>query len=62
MAELRKSFRPEFLNRIDETILFKPLTHEEITTSVDLLLAELNPEATQKPGLLLRPSGPWWRA
>jgi ATP-dependent Clp protease ATP-binding subunit ClpB len=42
MMELRKSFRPEFLNRIDETILFKPLTLEEITTIVDLLLADLN--------------------
>ncbi len=42
MAELRKSFRPEFLNRIDETILFKPLTLEEITTIVNLLLADLN--------------------
>jgi ATP-dependent Clp protease ATP-binding subunit ClpB len=42
MAELRKSFRPEFLNRIDETILFKPLTLDEITTIVDLLLADLN--------------------
>ena len=41
-AELRKNFRPEFLNRIDETILFKPLTLEEITTIVDLLLADLN--------------------
>lgn len=42
MAELRKSFRPEFLNRIDETILFKPLTLEEITKIVDLLLIDLN--------------------
>jgi ATP-dependent Clp protease ATP-binding subunit ClpB len=42
MAELRRSFRPEFLNRIDETILFKPLTLEEITSIVDLLLADLN--------------------
>ena len=42
MAELRKSFRPEFLNRIDETILFKPLSLEEITSIVDLLLADLN--------------------
>ncbi len=41
-AELRAAFRPEFLNRIDETILFKPLTLEEITTIVDLLLADLN--------------------
>jgi ATP-dependent Clp protease ATP-binding subunit ClpB len=42
MAEVRKAFRPEFLNRIDETILFKPLTLEEITKIVDLLLADLN--------------------
>jgi ATP-dependent Clp protease ATP-binding subunit ClpB len=42
MAELRKAFRPEFLNRIDETILFKPLTLEEITRIVDLLLVDLN--------------------
>jgi ATP-dependent Clp protease ATP-binding subunit ClpB len=42
MAELRKAFRPEFLNRIDETILFKPLTLEELTQIIDLLLADLN--------------------
>jgi ATP-dependent Clp protease ATP-binding subunit ClpB len=42
MAELRQAFRPEFLNRIDETILFKPLTLEEIGSIVDLLLADLN--------------------
>ncbi len=42
MAELRRSFRPEFLNRIDETILFKPLSVDEITQIVDLLLADLN--------------------
>ena len=42
MAELRTTFRPEFLNRIDETILFKPLTLEEIGLIVDLLLADLN--------------------
>jgi ATP-dependent Clp protease ATP-binding subunit ClpB len=42
MAELRRSFRPEFLNRVDETVLFKPLTLEEITSIVDLLMADLN--------------------
>ncbi|HVU32252.1 MAG TPA: ATP-dependent chaperone ClpB [Opitutaceae bacterium] len=42
MTELRRAFRPEFLNRIDETILFKPLTVEEITKIVDLLVADLN--------------------
>jgi ATP-dependent Clp protease ATP-binding subunit ClpB len=48
MMELRKSFRPEFLNRIDETILFKPLTLEEITSIVDLLLADLNKRLTDR--------------
>jgi ATP-dependent Clp protease ATP-binding subunit ClpB len=42
MAELRSAFRPEFLNRVDETIMFKPLTLEEITRIVDLLLVDLN--------------------
>jgi len=41
-SELRSSFRPEFLNRIDDIILFKPLTLEEITRIVDLLLEDLN--------------------
>jgi ATP-dependent Clp protease ATP-binding subunit ClpB len=41
-ADLRRAFRPEFLNRIDETILFKPLTLDEITRIVDLLVADLN--------------------
>ncbi|MGH8017048.1 MAG: ATP-dependent chaperone ClpB [Opitutaceae bacterium] len=41
-AELRQAFRPEFLNRIDDIILFKPLTLEEIGRIVDLLLADLN--------------------
>jgi len=42
MADLRDHFRPEFLNRIDDVVLFKPLSLEEITTIVDLLLASLN--------------------
>jgi ATP-dependent Clp protease ATP-binding subunit ClpB len=36
MAELREHFRPEFLNRVDETVLFKPLTQEELEQIVDL--------------------------
>ena len=42
MAELRDHFRPEFLNRVDDVVLFKPLSLEEITEIVDLLLAGLN--------------------
>ncbi len=42
IAELRQNFRPEFLNRVDETVIFKPLSLEEIERIVDLLLVELN--------------------
>jgi ATP-dependent Clp protease ATP-binding subunit ClpB len=41
MAELRTSFRPEFLNRVDEIVLFKPLTFAEIKKIVDLQLGLL---------------------
>ena len=42
MNDLRNHFRPEFLNRLDEIILFKPLTKSNITSIIDLLLKELN--------------------
>ncbi len=42
MDDLRKTFRPEFLNRIDETIVFHSLKMEHIIQIVDLMLAELN--------------------
>ena len=42
MNDLRNHFRPEFLNRLDETILFKPLTKNNIGMIVDLLVADLN--------------------
>jgi ATP-dependent Clp protease ATP-binding subunit ClpB len=41
MTLLRREFRPEFLNRVDEIVLFKPLTLEEIEQIVDLLLADV---------------------
>jgi ATP-dependent Clp protease ATP-binding subunit ClpB len=41
MAELRRHFRPEFLNRVDDIVLFKPLTLPEIERVVDLLTADL---------------------
>ncbi len=41
MAELRAHFRPEFLNRVDEIVLFKPLTLEDIEHIVDLQIADL---------------------
>ncbi|MBD5510037.1 MAG: ATP-dependent chaperone ClpB [Lachnospiraceae bacterium] len=42
MEDLRRSFRPEFLNRLDETILFKPLTKDNIGSIVNLIMADLN--------------------
>lgn len=41
MSELKKMFRPEFLNRLDEIIVFKSLTKEQIRMIVDLMIAEL---------------------
>ena len=41
LDELRRHFRPEFLNRVDETVLFTPLTREQIGAIVDLQLARL---------------------
>lgn len=42
MKDLQQHFRPEFLNRLDETILFKPLTRENISSIVELCIADLN--------------------
>ncbi|AYE52833.1 ATP-dependent chaperone ClpB [Priestia megaterium] len=41
MAQLRQHFRPEFLNRVDDTILFKPLTVHEVKGIIDKLLVQL---------------------
>ena len=41
MAELRRSFRPEFLNRLDETILFHPLTKENLDGIIDIMVSSL---------------------
>ncbi len=45
---LRRSFRPEFLNRLDETVFYKPLTKENIGFIVDLLLKELQNRLADK--------------
>lgn len=39
---LRRSFRPEFLNRLDEIVFYKPLTKDDVTKIVDLLIKDLN--------------------
>ena len=48
MTELRAHFRPEFLNRLDETILFKPLTKDNINHIVDLMIADVNRRLVDK--------------
>ena len=45
---LRRSFRPEFLNRLDEIVFYKPLTRENIHGIVDLLVADLQKRMAQK--------------
>ena len=45
---LRRSFRPEFLNRLDEIVFYKPLTKENIRGIVDLLVADLQKRMSQR--------------
>ncbi len=45
---LKRSFRPEFLNRLDEIVFYKPLTKDNITHIIDLLLADLNRRLADK--------------
>ena len=47
-ALLRRSFRPEFLNRLDEIILFKPLSRENLTGIIDILMAGLRRRMSQR--------------
>jgi len=42
MGDLRAHFRPEFLNRLDEIIMFKPLTKTNVRSIIDLLVADVN--------------------
>ncbi len=47
-ALLKQSFRPEFLNRLDEIVFYKPLTRDNITHIIDLMLADLNRRLADK--------------
>jgi len=56
MADLKRSFRPEFLNRLDETILFKPLTRENLDGIIDILVTSLRKRLAEKSlGLEITP-------
>lgn len=48
MAELRAGFRPEFLNRIDDIVLFKPLGEEQISAITDILISALNKRLSEQ--------------
>ncbi len=48
MNDLRAHFRPEFLNRLDEMIMFKPLTKDNIYDIIDLLIADVNKRLADK--------------
>ena len=48
MNDLRAHFRPEFLNRLDEIIMFKPLTKHNIHAIIDLLVADVNRRLEEK--------------
>ena len=55
--ELKHHFRPEFLNRVDDTIVFHQLTQEEIVTIVDLMIARVDERLKDRDmGLELRPA------
>ena len=48
MADLRRAFRPEFLNRLDEIVFFKPLTRENLTGIIDILMTGLRKRLADK--------------
>ncbi len=48
MNDLRAHFRPEFLNRLDEVIMFRPLTRDNIASIIDLLVADINKRLEDK--------------
>ena len=48
MAELKRSFRPEFLNRLDEIIMFRPLTRDDLGGIIDILTASLKARLSEK--------------
>ncbi|MEI6512990.1 MAG: ATP-dependent Clp protease ATP-binding subunit [bacterium] len=52
MDEMKKLFRPEFLNRVDEVVVFHPLTQEEILSIVDLMLGRVQDQLTTQKIML----------
>ncbi|MCX5727028.1 MAG: ATP-dependent Clp protease ATP-binding subunit [Candidatus Saganbacteria bacterium] len=48
LEELKKAFRPEFLNRLDETVVFHPLSKQDLAQIVDLMISEVNERLREK--------------
>jgi len=48
LSELQRAFSPEFINRVDEVIVFRPLGHPQLTAIVDLLIADVNETLAQR--------------
>ncbi len=48
MAELRRAFRPEFLNRLDETILFRPLTRDDLKGIIGIMVSSLRARLAER--------------
>ena len=48
MTDLRRTFRPEFLNRLDETILFRPLTKDNLDSIIDIMVSALRERLAQR--------------
>ena len=62
---LKQQFRPEFLNRLDDIVFYKPLTKDEITRIVDLMIADLQKRLEEKQltvELTQAPRITWWTA
>jgi ATP-dependent Clp protease ATP-binding subunit ClpC len=57
LSELRRAFSPEFINRVDEVIVFNPLAKEDLRAIVDILLADVNVTLAER-GLTLKVSAP----
>ncbi len=56
MDEVKKTFRPEFLNRLDDIIIFRPLTEEEVRKIIDIMLGRVNQRLRER-GISIEVSG-----
>ena len=64
MSEVKRLFNPEFLNRLDEIIVFNALTDNDLIQILDLLVGQMNQNLAQKnisiDAVAVRPAGGFW--